>query len=241
MAGVEIDDSATTMSMTLFDKDWHTYSKVVALNYMFHREVYAELRRLLLAETPQSYSFLDLACGDARATVDATAGTPIASYRGVDLSQPALSIAAKTLAALDCRVTLEQRNFVEALANLHETVDVIWIGQSLHHLDRAQKLAAMRDARRLCGQRGLFVIWEPTLLEREDRAAWLARFQSACGPRWTLLEGQEWDAMVEHIRASDHPETVAGWHRLGEEAGFGRIRCIYTPPLQLNRVFCYQA
>ena len=222
-------------------KNWQTYSKVVTLNYMFHREVYGELRQLLLAETQRSYSFLDLACGDASATVNALVGTSIASYRGIDLSQPALAIAAKTLAVIDCRITLEHRDFVEALANLHETVDVIWIGQSLHHLDRAQKLAAMRDARRLCGQRGLLVIWEPTRLDREDQAGWLERFQSTCSPRWTQLEAQEWDAMVEHIRTSDYAETIADWHSLGEEAGFGRIRDIYAPPLQLNRVYCYQA
>ena len=52
MGGSAIDDIATTLSMRLFDKDWQTYSKVVALNYMFHREVYSELRQLLLAETP---------------------------------------------------------------------------------------------------------------------------------------------------------------------------------------------
>lgn len=239
--GVATDGAATTQSMRLFDKNWQTYSKVVALNYMFHREVYGELRKLLLAQRPRSYSFLDLACGDASATVEALVGTSIASYRGIDLSQPALSIAAENLTVLDCSVTLEHRNFVEALANLHETVDVIWIGQSLHHLNRAQKLAAMRDARRLCGERGLLVIWEPTRLDREDQTAWLGRFQSTCGPRWTLLEPEEWDAMVEHIRTSDYPETIAGWHRLGEEAGFGRTRDVYAPPLQLNRVYCYQA
>jgi hypothetical protein len=37
--GVATDDAATTQSMGLFDKNWQTYSKVVALNYMFHREV----------------------------------------------------------------------------------------------------------------------------------------------------------------------------------------------------------
>jgi hypothetical protein len=79
------------------------------------------------------------------------------------------------------------------------------------------------------------------VVARGDQAAWLGRFQSTCGPRWTLLEREEWDAMVEHIRTSDHLETITGWHRSGEEAGFGRIRDIYAPPLQLNRVYCYQA
>jgi SAM-dependent methyltransferase len=241
MSDVATNDSAITQGMRLFDQDWRTYSKVVALNYMFHHEVYAELRQFLLSEAPQRFSFLDLACGDATATTSALKGTSIASYRGIDLSRTALAIAAKALTALDCRVTLEHRDFTEALAKLDEDFDVVWIGQSLHHLDRAKKLAAMCDTRRVCGERGFLLIWEPTRLELEDQAAWLRRFQSTCRPLWTMLEREEWDAMVEHIKTSDHAETRAVWHRLGEEAGFSRVRDIFTPPLQLNRVYCYQA
>jgi SAM-dependent methyltransferase len=241
MSDVAIDDSPITQGMQLFEKDWQTYAKVVALNYMYHREVYSALRHFLLAEAPTSFSFLDLACGDARPSVHALEGTSVATYRGIDLSRPALLIAAKALTALDCRVTLQHRDFAEALANLDEEFDVIWIGQSLHHLDRAEKLAAMRDARRLCGERGFLVVWEPTRLDHEDQAAWLRRFQSTCGPLWILLEREEWDAMVEHIRTSDRTETRGVWHRLGEEAGFSRVRDIFSPPLQLNCVYCYQA
>ena len=241
MSDVAADDSEISQGMRLFEKGWQTYSKVVALNYMFHREVYAELRQFLLAVAPRSFSFLDLACGDARATVSALKGTSIASYRGIDLSGSALAIAATAVAELDCRVTLEHRDFVEGLANIDEAFDVVWIGQSLHHLDRANKLAAMRDARRLCGECGSLLVWEPTRLDHETQAAWLKRFQSTCRPLWTLLESDEWDAMVEHIETSDHAETRAVWRGLGEEAGFSRVRDIFSPPLQLSRVYCYQA
>jgi hypothetical protein len=138
-------------------------------------------------------------------------------------------------------VTLEHRDFAEALANLDEDFDVIWIGQSLHHLDRAEKLSAMRDARRLCGERGFLIIREPTRLDHEDQAAWLQRFQSTCRPLWTPLEREEWDAMVEHVKTSDHAETRGVWRRLGREAGFSQVRDVFAPPLQLNRVYCYQA
>jgi len=241
MSDVTTDESTVPQNMRLFEKEWRTYSKVVALNYMFHREVYAELRQFLLAEAPRRFSFLDLACGDASATVSALKGTSIASYRGIDLSRPALSIAAETVAALDCRATLEHRDFSEALATLDEDFDVVWIGQSLHHLDRTKKLQAFCDARRLLGERGFLLIWEPTRFDDEDQAAWLWRFQSTCRPRWTQLEPEEWLAMVEHTRTSDHAETRAGWHRLGKDAGFNRVRDIFAPPLELSRIYCYQA
>ena len=241
MANVARDDSEISQSMRLFEKDWQTYSKVVALNYMSHREVYAELRQFLLAEAPPRFSFLDLACGDASSTAGALKGTSIASYRGIDLSRPALAAAARVLTALDCRVTLDHRDFSEALAKLDDHFDVIWIGQSLHHLDRTKKLAAMREARRLLGERGFLLIWEPTRFDDEDQAAWLQRFQSTCRSRWTRLEPEEWEAMVEHIKTSDHVETRTEWLRLGEEAGFSQVRDIYAPPLELNRIYCYQA
>jgi SAM-dependent methyltransferase len=241
MSNVAIEENAAAQSMRLFEKEWQTYSKVVSLNYMFHREVYAALRVILLAEAPRPFSFLDLACGDAKASFNALVDTPIATYRGIDLSRPALAIAAGVLSGLDCRVTLEHRDFAEAMAHLDEAFDVIWIGQSLHHLSYAKKLAVMRNAWRLCGERGFFIIWEPTHLDGEDQAAWVRRFQSTCRPLWTQIERAEWDAMVEHIRTSDQPETRANWHRLGAEAGFNQVSDILAPPLQLNRVYCYRA
>jgi ubiquinone/menaquinone biosynthesis C-methylase UbiE len=223
--------------MHLFERDWQTYSKVVRHNYMHHREVYAQLRQLLTAEAPRPYSFLDLACGDASASIEALKSTAIASYHGVDLSRPALALAKKALLALGCSATLEHGDFAQALADRTQPVDVIWIGQSLHHFDRAKKLAVMRDARRLCGEHGLFLIWEPTHLEGEDQEVWLQRFQATCRPLWGLLKPEEWDAMVEHIRSFDHAETSATWQALGNAAGFDRVDEVFTTPLSFNRIY----
>jgi len=50
------------------------------------------------------------------------------------LSSAALELARKALESLGCPVTLDHRDFVEALRDLPEPVDVAWIGLSLHHL-----------------------------------------------------------------------------------------------------------
>jgi hypothetical protein len=73
----------------------------------------------------------------------------------------ALDLASKALEALACPVTLEHRDFVEALRNRPEPVDVAWIGLSLHHLRAPAKLTLMLEIRGVVGDRGLFLIYEP--------------------------------------------------------------------------------
>jgi hypothetical protein len=48
----------------LFQKQWQVYRKVVDNNYLFHREAYDCLHRILVDDAVQPFRFLDLACGD---------------------------------------------------------------------------------------------------------------------------------------------------------------------------------
>src|SRR4051794_20041477 len=80
----------TTPGAAHFQQQWQAYRKVVDNNYMFHREVYGLLHRILEDEAAKPIRFLDIACGDARATVGALKGLPVAHYHGIDLSGPAL-------------------------------------------------------------------------------------------------------------------------------------------------------
>jgi methylase of polypeptide subunit release factors len=109
---------------------------VVENNYLFHREAYQRLHNILIAEIAGPFSFLDVACGDATATVDALKGTQVAHYHGVDVSRSALDIAQKTLRVLSCPVNLYESDFVQALKDWRDPVGVVWIGLSLHHWTR---------------------------------------------------------------------------------------------------------
>src|SRR6516225_6759905 len=72
----------------LFQRQWQLYRKFVDNNYFYHREVYGQLHRILVDEVVQPFLFLDIACGDARATVETLRGMRVAHYYGIDLSQP---------------------------------------------------------------------------------------------------------------------------------------------------------
>jgi SAM-dependent methyltransferase len=101
----------------------------------------------------------------------------VVHYHGIDLSQAALDLASKTLEALDCPVTLEHRDFVAAMRDRPEPVDVAWISLSLHHLLAPAKLSLMREIRNVVGDRGLFLIYENATPDGEDRDAHLLRWE----------------------------------------------------------------
>ena len=195
----------------------------------------------MVEEAVQPFRFLDIACGDASATVEALKGTQVAHYHGIDLSQAALNLASKALETLACRVALDHRDFVEALRDWAEPVDVAWIGLSLHHLLAPAKLALMRKIRSVVGNRGLFLIYENASPDGEDREAWLHRWECQHKRLWTALMPAEWDAMTAHVRANDFPERTSKWHWLGREAGFGQVREVFLAPTDLFRMYSFRA
>jgi hypothetical protein len=138
-------------------------------------------------------------------------------------------------------VTLDHRDFVEALRDWPESVDVAWIGLSLHHLLAPAKLSLMGEIRGIVGDSGFFLIYENASPDGEDRDAWLRRWERQNQPLWTALTVKEYEAMAAHVRAYDFPETTSQWQSLGREAGFGRVRELFVSPTDLFRMYCFQA
>lgn len=233
-AGAEPDRS----TVALFQQEWQIYRKMVDNNYLFHHEAYGRLHRLLVEEIDRPFRFLDIACGDAAASAGALRGTRVAHYHGIDFSRAALSIAERNLSALGCPMTLEERDFREALDGLASPPDIAWIGLSLHHLQAPEKLAFMRRARAVVGSGGLFAVYEDTSPDGETREAWLDRWD-AQKPHWTAYSEAEWDSVTSHVHAADFPETDSTWHRLGREAGFATIRELFRSPTDLFRLYCF--
>ena len=233
---VPLEDSA----QALFLREWQTYRKMVDHNYLFHREAYDRLHRFLVEEVAEPFRFLDVACGDAIATVRALAGTRIAHYHGIDQSPAALALARESLTALSCPVVIEQSDFVDALSKLPAPADVVWIGLSLHHLHTPKKLAVLRSIREIVGERGRLLIYEDVSRNGEDRASWLRRWD-AHRPSWLAFTDEEWDAVTAHVHAADFPETIAGWHELSHVAGFGNVQELFVAPTDLLRMYCFHA
>jgi ubiquinone/menaquinone biosynthesis C-methylase UbiE len=130
------------------------------------------------------FCFLDVACGDASATVDALKETQVSHYHGIDISRVALEMAEQTVRALSCPVNLYEGDFVQALKDWRDPVQVVWISLSLHHLGTPGKLNVMLDVRRIVGEQGVFVVYENTSPDGEDRDEWHHRWDLQ-KPHWT--------------------------------------------------------
>ena len=169
------------------------------------------------------------------------AGTDVGSYAGIDISRPALDLAAVELAVLRCPVTLIEQDFAGALADWKDLVDVVWIGQSLHHLSRDGKQAVARDVRRILAPGGQFLIWEPTSLPGEDRSGWADRVAERGSAFWPEFDDEERETVVAHCRASDYPETADWWLSLRQAGGFSDARDLLEAPPGLGRVYAFTA
>ena len=236
---MQLDDTANSPASDFFE-EWRTYRKMVDNNYLFHREAYASLRRFLVAEVGRRFLFLDIACGDSTAAVDALKDTQVVAYHGVDFSRHALQLAAPAVAALDCRIALEHGDYVDILRNRTEPTDVAWIGLSLHHLQAAAKQSVMRDIRRIVGDAGALLIYENASPDGEDREGWMRRWDEQRSA-WTAYTPEEWRMACEHVHAFDFPETASGWHELGWASGFNRVRELFRAPTDLFRLYAFQA
>src|SRR3954468_13022517 len=98
------DDKA----LEIFQQQWDIYRKFLEHDYLGNAGAYTHLRAFLQSEVARPFSLLDLACGDASGIVKAVQGLDVTSYRGIDLSGPALDIARTNLHELPCCAELVQ-------------------------------------------------------------------------------------------------------------------------------------
>ena len=199
---------ADEAALEQFQKQWATYQKLVDTDALSHKEVGRILHDTLKA-IAEPFAFLDIACGDA-SQMRALSGTKVRHYHGVDLSEPALELAANNLKDMPFEVELDHGDFVEAVTRRPEPADVAWCSLSIHHLVTDEKLRLMRA---LHGSTGSFLmIYEPTGQDGETREGYLQRFRRVNRPRWTMLTPQ---------------------------AGFSKARELFQDPTGFYRVFRY--
>ncbi len=175
---------ADQAALEQFQKQWATYQKLVDTDALAHKEVGGILHHALAA-IPKPFAFADMACGDAGQMKAALVGTKVKHYHGIDLSEPALELAAKNLAGVPFEVELDHRDVVPALTKRPEPADAAWCGLSIHHLSTEGKVALLKAIHGSTS--GFLMIYEPTLLDGEDREGYLERFRRVIRPAWTFM------------------------------------------------------
>jgi SAM-dependent methyltransferase len=231
--GAVVDAAA----LAQFQQQWATYRKLVESDCLSHRAVGALLRETLSGVFASPFAFLDIACGDASMMKTALQGTNVRHYHGIDLSQAALELAATNLADVPFAVDLDHRDFVDAMLRRPQHADAAWCSLSVHHLSTDDKLRLMKAIRGATGSRGMFLLYEPTRRDGEDRPAWLDRFERVNQPLWSVLTPEEWDQIRHHVTTCDFPETAPVWCELGRAAGFVAAREVFVDPTDFFRLY----
>ncbi|MFO1102821.1 MAG: class I SAM-dependent methyltransferase [Methylocystis sp.] len=202
---------------------WDTYKKVVVKDLMFHAALSEDVERALRARfRGGDYSLLDLGCGDAQVFAPILRRIPPSSYRGVDLSDTALTLAAENLKFLPCAVQLGHGDMLSALAD-GETYDVIHSSFVLHHLATADKAEFFRRAARALAPGGVLLLVDTMREEDESREDYLKHYFDWIEKDWAALSRAEKDAVYEHVSTSDYPEPLSLLERQARDAGLTRL------------------
>jgi SAM-dependent methyltransferase len=207
-------------SPTSFFDSWQTYQKVVAANYMYHREIMADIEVLLRAQfAGRAISVLDLGCGDAATLAPCLQRLALARYKGVDLSQPALALAANHLKSLACPVELTHCDILAALDAETGFFDVIYSSFALHHLATEQKAAFFQLAARRLAPGGILVLTDVMREDGETLPVYLGHYCGWLCRDWDSLDAAEKAAICDHIQNNDRPETIPDLQSLAVGAG----------------------
>ncbi len=202
-----------------FFQVWDTYAKVVASNYMFHRELGEAIRAALRARfAERSFSVLDLGCGDAATFAPLLEGLALESYEGADLSEAALTLAIKNLSRLNCPVELVRSDFMKALAE-SSLKDAIYTSFALHHLPTDQKAEFFRLAAEKLDRAGLLLLVDVTREEGESLPAYHRDYCAWLRSSMNALNHEEQDSICDHLVNNDLPEPYSLLAAQAEAAG----------------------
>lgn len=129
-------------------------------------------------------------------------GTKTRHYHGVDLSEPALELAANNLKEMPFEIELDHRDFVEAVTSRPEPADAAWCSLSIHHLQTDGKFRLMQALRDSTSS--FLMNYEPTRVDGESRNEYLERFRRVNRPAWKCS-----------LRRSGRRSTIMGLSKTG--------------------------
>ncbi|MCX7107988.1 MAG: class I SAM-dependent methyltransferase [Methylococcales bacterium] len=222
-----------------FFNAWAIYRKVLANNYMHHKEIYEAVTRLILEQwEARPFKLLDLGCGDASYIAEGLKGRAIELYTGFDLSDPALELAAKNIAPLGCKTDLVNIDFMEGMAQTKDHFDIIFTSYALHHLTKSEKAKFFQLAHSLLTENGLLLVIDLMREPNETLPVFLDNYCQGVREEWLQLDEQEMTAITQHIRHNDNPETVATLSALAEAESFSPASRLYKLPM--HQFLCFK-
>ena len=206
----------------LFTDGWGAYEKVLKHNYMFHEEIYSDIKNYINRQKlNHSVSILEAGCGDASQTIKLFKDFHIQYYHGIDLSSFALEIAKNNLKYLNGKINLKCIDILDGISEVSSHFDIIFTSFAIHHLSREKKQYFFNLTREKLKNRGI-LIYIDVMKEQEEqnRVSYINNYLDYANQHWNKLDEKEIKAVNDHISNYDFPESVDGNITLAQNAGF---------------------
>ena len=220
---------------------WAVFERARAANRMRHAEAGEALAAVLDAWNGKAPRILDLGCGDARDMARVLAGRAVAAYTGVDDNPEVLAQADRNLGSAGCPVRLVQGDYAKALQAPDASLDLVWAGLFLHHLDEPRKRALFEALAGLLAPGGLFVAHDPVRMPGETKPEFIRRLLDDCRDHWTELAPEEKEILYRHWDGGHgHAVEIAHLEGLAREAGFAGPDLLWADPDQFYAVMAFR-
>lgn len=215
--------------LQIFVKGWELYRKIIAHNYMNHREIITTLTSLTRSSVGKP-AVLEVGSGDAYAMSQTFAGTRELSYTAIDMSEHALKYARQNLTNSRWKLDLRVGNMFDIVQELDTTFDIILAGYSLHHFGSDRKAILLKRFRPLLNPNGMLIVYDIFKREDESREDYLERVLAHCRAHWTRMEEQQMKTIHEHVRENDYPESIESLRAIANNCGFRNVERRYRDP-----------
>jgi ubiquinone/menaquinone biosynthesis C-methylase UbiE len=201
-------------------EQWAMYDAVVRHDYMWHAELGAALSAWA-TKFARPLRIVDLGCSDASLVTSGFRAANVEHYLGVDLAESSIERARGNLAIWPGRFDLVCGNLADVLATLPDaSANVVLASYSLHHFSADDKLKLIGEVWRLLEPGGAFLWIDAVRNDDESRDAYIDRVTQSISDDWVGLTVEQRRRGVEHVRASDFPETKSWMLEHVEAVGF---------------------
>lgn len=232
---------ATAEQTSAFFQQWAIYQAIIQQNYMYHREIIAQLNAVIKNHpNVQDLQVLDLGCGDAALFAQTHYGEKIKQYTGVDLSADALRFAQEKLSQQPFAIDLVENDFFHTIKTDTKAYDLIVAGYTLHHLSQADKQTLFQAVRQRLKPQGQLLIYDVVRSLPESRDAFIERICENFIQNWTIFDESQMRSILKHVRENDQPEDALFFTHMQQQAGFNDCRLLFQDQDHFYQMLLYQ-
>lgn len=215
------DQNMSISQESIFEKNWQIYQKIIANNYMLHQELAIESSAIMsILAKNKAVDVMDLGCGDAKQISKQLSAISVNSYTGIDLSDPALTLAKENLNAVNIECIFLVGPMESLIKNNNKQYNIIYSSYAMHHLNDADKKIFLVDCFNSLSIDGAFILIDLFKNENQSLEDFKKNYTDILNAEWNMLNQEEKEMVIDHIQQFDFPtqqSTLIDW---AKEIGF---------------------